>query len=159
MDANFFIIISFSIFGFIFFKKLWPGILEQLDQYIVKIKEDFSQKHSTIAEYEKLKTLCQERLQELHREIEEIKKVSSQKLNFLKTQLQEELETQYIYRQKSFQQTIERMQKQHRKKLQDCCVEEIIENVKKEIKKSSLFSDEYMVSVIRIHEKNSHLKS
>ncbi len=150
MNASFFILVSFCVFIFIFIKKLCPKIAEQLDQHIAKIKDEFSKKDINISEHEKLKTLYQERLQHLHKEIEEQKNTTEQKLNFLKIKLDTELEVQYTYRQKSFQQIVHRMQQQQHKSLQTKCVEEILKRVKKELEKNPSFNDEYMISLLPI---------
>ncbi len=138
-------------------KKLWPTIVEVLDQHIADIKNEFIFKKSTILEHEKLKMLYQERLQHLHKEIEELKTSASQKLDFLKVKLDAELEAQYAYRQKSFQQIIHRMQQQQRKTLQTRCVEQILKGVMLEIEKKPFFNDEYMVSLLATHKEGSHL--
>jgi F0F1-type ATP synthase membrane subunit b/b' len=158
MDASFFILISFCVFSFIFMKKLWPGIAWGLDQHIADIKNEVFKKKFAISEHEKLKALYQERLQHLHEEIEELKASASQKFDFLKIKLDAELEMQYAYRQRSFQQVIYRMQRQQRKTLQTRCVEEILERVKEELKKNSSFNDEYMVSLLGTHKEDSGLK-
>ena len=155
MDASFYIIISFCVFGFIFMKKIWPAMAEILDQHITAIKNVLLEKQSTISEHEKLKLLYQERLQHLHKEIEEMKAAASQKLEFLKIKLDSELEVQYLYRQKSFKQIIHRMQRQQRKNLQNRCVEEILARVQSELKKNTSFCDEYMVSLLATRKENS----
>lgn len=149
MNASFFILISFCAFVFLFIKKLWPGILGQLDQRITNIKDEFSKKSRSISEHEKLRTLYQERLQHLHKEIEEQKIATEQKLNFLKIKLDTELEVQYTYRQKSFQQIIHRMQQHQHKVLQEKCVEEILKRVKEKLEKNPSFNDEYMISLLQ----------
>ncbi len=156
MDASFFILISFCIFGFIFMEKIWPGMAGIIDQHIADIKNALFQKQSAISEHEKLKSLYQERLQHLHKEIEEMKASASQKLEFLKIKLDTELEVQYSYRQKSFQQIIHRMQRQQQKTLQTRCVDEILGRVQSELKKNTSFCDEYMVSLLATHKENSH---
>ena len=159
MDASFFILISFCVFGFIFIKKFWPSIIELLDQHIANIKNEFFQKKTSISEHEKLRTLYQERLQHLHEEIEELKISASQKLDFLKIKLHTELDVQYAYRQKSFQQIVHRMQRQQRKTLQVRCAEEILDRVKMELKKNPSFDDEYMVSLLGAHKEGCSLQS
>lgn len=155
MDANFYILISFCVFGFIFMKKIWPAMAEILDQHITDIKNALLEKQSTISEHEKLKLIYQERLQHLHKEIEKMKAVALQKLEFLKIKLDSELEVQYSYRQKSFKQIIHRMQRQQRKNLQTRCVEEILVRVQSELKKNTSFCDEYMVSLLATHKEIS----
>ena len=157
MDASFFILISFCVFGFIFIKKVWPGMAGILDQHIADIKNALFQKQSTVSEHEQLKTLYQERLQHLHKEIEEMKAAASQKLEFLKIKLDTELESQYSYRQKSFQQIIRRMQRKQQKVLQNRCVEEILVLVQAELKKNTSFHTEYMVSLLAAHNENPSL--
>ena len=159
MDANFFILISFCVFSFILIKKFWPSIIELLDQHIANIKNEFFQKKTSISEHEKLRTLYQERLQYLHKEIEELKISASQKLDFLKMKLDTELEVQYAYRQKSFQQIAHRMQQQQRKILQARCSKEILEQVKEELKKNPSFDDEYMVSLLGAYKEGCNLQS
>lgn len=136
-------------------KKIWPAMAKILDQHIIEIKNALLEKQSTISEHEKLKLFYQERLQHLHKEIEEMKAAASQKLEFLKIKLDSELEVQYSYRQKSFQQIIHRMQRHQRKILQTRCVEEILVRVQSELKKNTFFCDEYMVFLVAIHKENS----
>ena len=149
MNTSFFMLISFFAFIFLFSKKIWPSIAEQLDQYIAQIKNEFSKRDTSISEHEKLKFFYQERLQHLHKEIEEQKISTEQKINFLKIKLDAELELQYTYRKKSCEQIIHRMQQQQRKILQTRCVEEILKNIEKNLKKNSSFSDEYMISLLQ----------
>lgn len=149
MNANLFILISFCIFIFIFIKKFWPSIADQLDQHIANIKNEFSKKDASFLEHEKLKALYQERLQNLHKEIEEQKITTEQKLNFLKIKLDTELGAQYTYRQQSFQQIVHRMQQQQRKILQKKCAEEILKRVEEALEKNPSFSDEYMLSLLQ----------
>lgn len=136
-------------------KKIWPGIVGILDHHIAEIKNTLLEKQSAISEYEKLKSLYQERLQLLDKEIEEMTAAASQKLEFLKIKLETELETQYTYRQKSFRQIIHRMQRQQQKVLQARCVEEILMRVESELKKNASFCDEYMVSLLAAVDKEN----
>lgn len=149
MSPSFFILISCSIFVFLFIKKIWPGFLKQLDLYIETIKNEFSKKETCIAEHEKLKSYYQERLQHLHKEIEEQKAIAEEKLNFLKIKLTTELDQQYAYRQKSFKQVIHRLQLQQRKSLQKKCTEVILHRVEEEIKKNPTFNSQYMISLLK----------
>ncbi len=159
MDASFFILISFCVFVFIFIKKLWPSVLGLLDQHIADIKNEISKKKSSISEHEKLKILYQERLQHLHKEIEELKTSATLKFDFLKMKLDTELEVQHAYRQKSFQQTIHRMQRQQRKTLQARCAGEILERIKAELKKNPSFNDVYMISLLEACEEGYSVQS
>lgn len=77
-------------------------MLELLDQHIAGIKNEIAKKKSSISEHEKLKMLYQDRLQHLHKEIEELKTSAIQKFDFLKMKLDTELEVQHAYRQKVF---------------------------------------------------------
>lgn len=137
-------------------KKIWPGMAQILDQHITEIRNTLLEKQSTISEHEKLKSLYQERLQFLDKEIEEMKAAASQKVEFLKIKLETELEAQYAYRQKSFRQIIHRMQRQQQKILQARCVEEILVHVERELKENPSFYDEYMVSLLAIDKENLH---
>lgn len=159
MDASFFILISFCVFVFIFVKKLWPNVLELLDQHIAGIKNEIAKKKSSISEHEKLKMLYQDRLQHLHKEIEELKASAIQKFDFLKMKLDTELEVQHAYRQKSFQQTIHRMQRKQRKTLQARCAGEILEQIKAELKRNPSFNDDYMVSLLKSYKEADSVQS
>lgn len=150
MSPNFFILVSCSIFVVIFAKKFWPGLLEHLDLHIKSIKDEFSEKEKRIAEHEKLKFLYQERVQHLHQEIAQQKRITEEKLHFLKSKLSAELDLQYEHRQKSFQKAVHRLQLQQRKALQTRCVEEILRRIDKEIKKNPSFNDQYMVSLLKV---------
>lgn len=125
-----------------------------LDQHITEIKNALFEKQSAISEHEKLKSLYQERLQLLDKEVEEMRTAASQKLEFLKIKLDTELEAQYAYRQKSFRQVIHRIQRQQQKILQERCVEEILAQVESELKKNTSFYEEYMVSLLAIDKEN-----
>jgi F0F1-type ATP synthase membrane subunit b/b' len=137
-------------------KKIWPGMARILDQHITEIKNTLFEKQSAISEHEKLKSLYQERLQLLDKEIEEMRAAASQKLEFLKIKLDTELEAQYAYRQKSFRQVIHRIQRQQQKILQARCVEEILVDVESELKKNTSFYEEYMVSLLAIDKEHIH---
>lgn len=149
MSPNFFILISCCVFVFIFMKKLWPNILELIDSHITNIKNEFLTKEATISEHEKLKFLYQERLQHLHKEIDEHKSLTEEKLNFLKIKLTNELDLQYEYRQKNFKQAVHRIQLQQRKILKTKCVEEILRRIDEQFKKNPSFNDEYMISLLK----------
>jgi len=149
VSPNFFILISCSAFVFIFVKKIWPSLLEQLDLHIKSIQDELSEKEKRVTEYEKLKFLYQERLQHLHQEIAGQKRITEEKLNFLKSKLIAELDLQYEHRQKSFQKTVQRLQLQQRKSLQNRCVEGILYRIDEEIKKNPSFNDQYMVSLLK----------
>jgi F0F1-type ATP synthase membrane subunit b/b' len=150
MDASFFILISFSVFAYIFYKKLWPSLVSMLDEHIAIIKKQFHERQVAIKEYEKLETINKQRLHHLQKEIEAIKVESLKKLEFLKQKLDADMESQYLQRQKSFQQAIKRIQEQQRKALQSRCIDEIFAKVKEKIEKNSSFEAKYMVSVTQL---------
>jgi F0F1-type ATP synthase membrane subunit b/b' len=147
MDATFFILISFLVFAYIFYKKLWPSLIDMLDEHITTIKKQFHERQVAIKEYEKLKTINKQRLQHLQKEIEAIKVESLKKLEFLKQKLDADMESQYLQRQKSFQLATKRIHEQQRKALQSRCIDEIFAKVKEKIEKNSSFEAKYMVSV------------
>lgn len=159
MDASFFITISFSVFAYIFYKKLWPSLAALLDEHIANIKKQFHDRQATIKEHEKLEAINQQQLQHLQREIEAIKIESLKKLEFLKQKLDVDMEYQYTHRQKSFQQAIKRIQGQQRKSLQLRCIDEIFTAVSHEIKKNPSFAAEYMVSVTQLLKEDAALPS
>jgi len=134
MDTDFFVLISFLIFAYIFYRKLWPGLAGLLDEHIAVIKKQFYEKQEIIREYEKLEMLNQQRLRDLQGEIERIKANSLEKIEFLKQALDADMESLYLNRQKSAHQTIKRIQKHHRASLQSRCVDEIFAKVNLEIK-------------------------
>ena len=95
----------------------------------------------------------------MHKEIEELKTSAIQKFDFLKMKLDTELEVQHAYRQKSFQQTIHRMQRQQRKTLQARCAGKILEQIKAELKRNPSFNDDYMVSLLKSYKEADSVKS
>lgn len=159
MDASFFILISFSVFAYIFYKKLWPSLVGSIDEHIANIKKQFHERQMAIKEREKLETINQQRLQHLQKEIEAIKTESLKKLEFLKQKLDADMESQYARRQKSFQQAIKRIQGQQRKDLQSRCIDEIFAAVNDEVKKNPSFENEYMVSVTQLLEEDTPFPS
>lgn len=138
--------------------KIWPGIVNALDGYSSSIKEDLYQHQKAIDENKPLKKYYQERLQNLDKEIEELKNSTTQKINFLKIKLDKEFELQYAYRQKNFSQIIQRIHRQQRKNLQIRCVEQILAKIQSEIKKKSDFCNEYMLKVLETNEERTKLK-
>jgi F0F1-type ATP synthase membrane subunit b/b' len=150
MDSSFFILISFLVFAYIFFKKIWPGIVDVLDDYISTIQRRFNEIQISTNEQEKLEIVNQKKLQNLQKEIEIIKSESLKKIEFLKQKINEDMECQYVNRQKSFQQATKRIKSQQRKALQSRCVDEIFEKIMQRIEKNSSLEDEYMVSVTEI---------
>ncbi len=150
MDSNFFILISFLVFAYIFYKKIWPSVINVLDDYISAIQRRFNEIKISTKEHEKLEIINQRKLQNLQKEIELIKSESLKKIEFLKQKINEDMEYQYVNRQKSFQQATKRVKGQQRKALQSRCVDEIFEKIMQRIEKSSSLEDEYMVSVTEI---------
>ena len=150
MDSNFFILISFLVFAYIFYKKIWPSVINVLDDYISAIQRRFNEIKISTKEHEKLEIINQRKLQNLQKEIELIKSESLKKIEFLKQKINEDMEYQYVNRQKSFQQATKRVKSQQRKALQSRCVDEIFEKIMQRIEKSSSLEDEYMVSVTEI---------
>jgi F0F1-type ATP synthase membrane subunit b/b' len=150
MDSSFFILISFLVFSYIFFKKIWPSIIDMLDDYISTIQRRFNDIQISTNEQEKLETVNQKKLKNLQKEIELIKSESLKKIEFLKQKINEDMECQYVNRQKSFQQATKRIKSQQRKALQARCVDEIFEKIMQRIEKNSSLEDEYMLSVTEI---------
>ncbi len=150
MDSSFFILISFLVFAYIFYKKIWPNIINILDDYISAIQRRFNEIQISTKEQEKLEIVNQKNLQSLQKEIEVIKTESLKKIEFLKQKINEDMEHQYVNRQKSFQQATKRVKSQQRRVLQSRCVDEIFEKIIQRIEKSSSLEDEYMVSVTEI---------
>lgn len=149
MSTEFFMVVSFSVFLFIFIKKLWPSILKQLDQHITDIKEAFSKKEANLLEHEKLRNLYQERAQHQHNEIKKQKETTEEKLDFLKLELSTALDAQYNHRRRKFQLVIHRLQQTQRKTLQARCVEKILNHITEKIKENSSFNEQYMVSLLK----------
>lgn len=135
MDTDFFVLISFLIFAYIFYRKLWPSLASLLDEHITVIKKQFYEKQEIIRAYEKLERLNQQRLRDLQKEMEQIKEASLGKIEFLKQMLDADMESLYLSRQKNAQQTIKRIQKHQRNSLQYRCIDEIFAKVNLEIKK------------------------
>ena len=84
MDSSFFILISFLVFAYIFYKKIWPNIINILDDYISAIQRRFNEIQISTKEQEKLEIVNQKKLQSLQKEIEVIKTESLKKIEFLK---------------------------------------------------------------------------
>ena len=150
MDSSFLILISFLVFAYIFYKKLWPSILQILDDHIENIKKKFDELQITTNEQEKLETDNQRKLNHLQKEIDTIKSDSLKKIDFLKQKLSEDMEYQYTHRQKSFQHSIKRIKSQQKKVLQSKCIDEIFKKIIEEIEKNSSTDDKYMVSVTQL---------
>lgn len=150
MDTNFFILISFLVFSYIFYKNLWPSLASMLDEHIAAIKKQFTKRQANITENEKLEIINQQRLQHLQKEIDVIKEESLVKLELLKQKINEDMEYQYINRQKSFQQATKRIKAQQLKSLQSWCVNEIFKIIMKKIEKNSSVEDKYMLSVTQL---------
>ena len=121
-----------------------------LDDYISTIQRRFNDIQISTNEQEKLETVNQKKLKNLQKEIELIKSESLKKIEFLKQKINEDMECQYVNRQKSFQQATKRIKSQQRKALQARCVDEIFEKIMQRIEKNSSLEDEYMLSVTEI---------
>ena len=150
MDSNFFILISFLFFSYIFYKKLWPSLASMLDEHIATIKKQIAKQQTTITENEKLEIINQQRLQHLQKETNDIKKQSLEKLEILKKKINEDMEYQYVHRQKSFHLAIKRIKAQQLKSLQSRCVNEIFKIIVTKIEKNSSVEDKYMLCVAQL---------
>jgi F0F1-type ATP synthase membrane subunit b/b' len=145
MDASFFVSISFLIFAWIFYKALWPNLINMIDEYIEAIKAKFSASANLLQQQENKKLHNQKLLQQLPVEIESLKQNSKHKLEMLTKALEKELSDKYIYRKNSLQQVTSRMLRHQRNTLQTMVAEETFKQVESDLKKDPDFANDYML--------------
>lgn len=146
MDASFFVCISFSIFAYIFYKKLWPALLESLDEYIQSIKEKIDQGVAFLKSAEEQKLSNQKKLQQLPDEVDNIKRNYLHKIEVLSASLEQELAEKYVNRQKNFQQMLSRLLRHQKNELQKKVVNETFAQVEQILLNDDLFANKYILA-------------
>lgn len=146
MDSSFFACISFLIFAYIFYKKLWPTLLASLDEYIQGIKAKIDQGAKFLKAVEDQKLSNQKKIQKLPDEIDDIKRNYLHKLEVLTTSLEQELAEQYISRTKSFQQMVNRLLRHQKNELQNKIVNETFAQVEQILLNDNSFANEYILA-------------
>lgn len=146
MDASFFVCLSFLIFAYIFYKKLWPALVNSIDEYIENIKTKIDQGAKFLKAEEDQKFVNQQKLQKLSAEIDSIKHNSLNKLEVLTKALEQELAEKYINRKNSFQQMTSRLLRRQKNELQRKIVNETFVQVEQIVKNDNSFANEYILA-------------
>lgn len=146
INSSFFVSISFIIFAYIFYKKVWPHFIKNIDNYINKIAENISIQNKLLSQKEETKIINQNKINNLAEEISNLREIFNKRIETAANLLESELESKYLNKKANSKQIIERLISHHKQIIQKKIIDSVFETTTTLVSENKEFQNSYLTN-------------